>query len=86
MIARVLNFRMGRKTQRTNQFLLSVKDVSSRSAAAAFIGKKVIIKTKSGKIISGKVAAPHGNGGVLRARFKRGVPAEMLGKDVEIAD
>jgi large subunit ribosomal protein L35Ae len=86
MIARVVNFRMGRKTQRTNQFLLSVKDVSTRSEAAGFVGKKVILKTKSGKVICGKVAAPHGNGGVLRARFKKGVPAELLGKDVEIAD
>jgi large subunit ribosomal protein L35Ae len=85
MIARVLNFRMGRKTQRTNQILLSVKDVASREEAAAFVGKKVMIKTKSGKEIHGKVASPHGNNGVLRARFVKGVPAEILGKDIEIA-
>jgi large subunit ribosomal protein L35Ae len=86
MIARVVNFRTGRKTQRTNQFLLTVKDVKSRSEAAAFVGRKVVLKTKSGKLICGKVAAPHGNNGVLRARFTKGVPAEFLGKDIEMAD
>lgn len=86
MIARVVNFRMGRKTQRSNQILLSVKDVGSREEAAAFIGKMVVLKTKSGKELHGKVASPHGNNGVLRARFSKGVPAEILGKDIEIAD
>ena len=84
MKARVLSFRQGRHTQKTNQLLLSVKDVDTRSAAAAFIGKKVTWKTKSGKELVGKIASPHGNNGVLRARFSRGVPGEILGKELEI--
>jgi len=84
MLARVLNFRQGRHTQKTNQLLLSVKDVTSRKAVVPFVGKKVIWKTKSGREIVGKVAGPHGNSGVMRARFSKGVSGEVLGKDLEI--
>lgn len=86
MKARVLSFRGGRHTQRTNQLLLSVKDVDTRAAASAFIGKKVVWKTKSGKEIIGKIASPHGNSGVLRARFKTGISGEVLGKDIEMPE
>jgi large subunit ribosomal protein L35Ae len=86
MIAKVLNFRQGRHTQKTNQVLLSVKEVTDRKGAAKFVGKKVVLKTKSGKEIVGKVAGPHGNSGVLRARFLKGVPGEFLGKEVEVRE
>jgi large subunit ribosomal protein L35Ae len=84
MNAKVLNFRQGRHTQKTNQILLSVRDVTDRKGAAKLVGKKVVLKTKSGKEIVGKVASPHGNSGVLRARFSRGVPGDFLGKEIEI--
>jgi large subunit ribosomal protein L35Ae len=86
MKAKVLNFRRGRHTQKTNQLLLSVRDVDSRSAASKFIGKKVVWKTKSGKVIAGKIASPHGNNGVLRARFSMGISGEVLGKELEIQE
>ena len=86
MKARVLNFRQGRHTQRTNQLLLSVSGVESRKAAAALTGRKVVWKTRSGKEIAGKVASPHGNSGVLRARFPKGISGEVLGKDIEIKE
>ncbi len=84
MKARVLNFRKGRHTQKTNQLLLSVKDVDNSADASGFIGRKVVWKTKTGKIITGKIASPHGNNGVLRARFSKGISGEVLGKELEI--
>ena len=86
MKARVVNFRQGRHTQKTNQLLLSVKDVDNRGAASKFIGKKVTWKTRSGKVIAGKVASPHGNNGVLRARFSKGISGEVIGKEMEIQE
>jgi len=86
MNAKVINFRQGRHTQKTNQLLLSVKDVESRGAASKFIGKKVVWKTTTGKVIAGKVASTHGNNGVLRARFSRGISGEVLGRELEISD
>lgn len=86
MKAKVLNFRQGRHTQKTNQLLLSVKDVDNRAAASKFIGKKISWKTKSGKVIAGKVTSPHGNNGVLRVRFSKGISGEVLGKEIEISE
>lgn len=86
MRAKVLSFRGGRHKRYTNQLLLSVKDIESRSTAARLIGKRVVLRTKSGKEIFGKIACPHGNSGTLRARFGKGVPAETLGKDIEIVE
>jgi large subunit ribosomal protein L35Ae len=86
MKARVLGFRRGKHAQKTNQLLLSVSGVESRASAAGLIGKRVLLKTKSGKEIYGKIASPHGNNGTLRARFGKGVPAEFFGKDIEILE
>ncbi|MBN2331190.1 MAG: 50S ribosomal protein L35ae [Candidatus Aenigmarchaeota archaeon] len=86
MKARVLSYRRGRHVQQTNQLLLSIKDVASRSTAAGFVGRKVVWRSKSGKEIQGKIASPHGKNGVLRARFGKGLPSEVLGKDIEILE
>ncbi|MBN1896776.1 MAG: 50S ribosomal protein L35ae [Candidatus Aenigmarchaeota archaeon] len=86
MKAKVLNFRQGRRTQRTNQLLLSVEDVDSRGAASKLVGRKIVWKTKSGKEIAGKIAGAHGNNGVVRARFSRGVSGEVLGKELELKE
>ncbi|MCD6496521.1 MAG: 50S ribosomal protein L35ae [Candidatus Aenigmarchaeota archaeon] len=86
MKARVLNFRQGRHTQRTNQLLLSVEGIATRIEAAKLTGRRVVWKTKSGKTIAGKVAGPHGNSGALRARFSKGISGEILGKDIEISE
>jgi len=86
MKAKVLSFRRGKHTQRTNQLLLSVPDVENRSTAAGFVGKRVVWLTKSGKEIQGKIASPHGNNGVLRARFGKGMPGAILGHEIEILE
>jgi len=80
----ILSFRRGRHNQRTNQFLLEVEGVDTRAKAAQFIGKSVVWKTPAKREIAGKITHPHGNSGVLRARFTRGLPGTALGTKVEI--
>jgi len=90
MKATILSFRRGRHTQRTNQFLLEVKGVDSKEKASKLIGKKVKwkspAKVRSPKEITGKITSCHGNNGVLRARFSRGLPGEAVRTTVEILD
>jgi large subunit ribosomal protein L35Ae len=86
MKATVLSFRRGRHNLKTNQLLLSVKDIESESSALKLLGKKVTVKTSGGRSIIGKVSGSHGKKGVLRARFRQGVPAGILGKEIEVAD
>ena len=46
--------------------------------------KKVIWKSKAGKIIKGKIAAAHGNNGIVRAIFEKGLPGQAITTGVEI--
>jgi large subunit ribosomal protein L35Ae len=90
MQATILSFRRGRHTQKTNQFLLGIQGIDTRSKASQFIGKRIVWKSpaRSGKPteIFGKITACHGNSGVLRARFSRGLPGEAITTTVEILD
>lgn len=86
MKARVLSFRRGRHTQKTNQFLLEIEGVDSRAKASQMIGRRVVWKSPAKKEIHGKITAPHGNKGALRARFSRGLPGTALGKDIEVIE
>jgi large subunit ribosomal protein L35Ae len=84
--ALILSFRRGRHTQRTNQFLLQVNGADTRAKASQYIGRRVVW-TAPGRLkkqIFGKITTPHGNNGVLRARFSRGLPGTAVGKRVEL--
>jgi len=92
MEAVILSFRRGRHTQKTNQFLLEVKGVDSRAKAAKLIGKRVVWKSRTKsrdrkpKEILGKITACHGNSGVLRARFSRGLPGEAVTSTIKFLE
>ncbi len=86
MNATILSFRMGRHTQVNNQFLLEVDGMDSKGKAAQLIGKRVKWKSPGRKEIFGKITDAHGNKGVLRARFSRGLPGSALGNKVEILE
>jgi large subunit ribosomal protein L35Ae len=86
MKATLLNYRRGRHTQKTNQFLLEVEGCDSKAMASKFIGKRVVWKSPAGKEIFGKVTQPHGTRGVLRARFSKGLPGEALGGKIELLE
>jgi len=84
MNARIVSFRRGRHTQKVNQFLVSIEGVDSKEKASKLVGKKVVWTSSAGKKIHGKISAPHGNKGVLRARFTRGLPGQAVTQKVEL--
>lgn len=83
---KVVQFRMGKRTYTPRHFLIELPEVDSREKAAKFVGNTVEWKSpgKTEKIISGKIAAAHGNKGVLRAIFERGLPGQAIGTEVEV--
>ena len=86
--ALILSFRRGRHTQRTNQFLLGIRGADTRAKASQYIGSRVVW-TSPGKLkkqIHGKITKTHGNNGVLRARFSRGLPGTAVGTLVELLE
>jgi len=86
MKATILSFRRGRHTQTNNQFLLEMEGLDSRGKAAQLIGKRVLWKSPGRKEIFGKITDTHGNKGIVRARFSRGLPGSALGTKVEVLD
>ncbi len=82
----VLQFRRGRKTYKPRHFLIEVPGTDSREKAGKLVGKSVAWKSsgKEPKIISGKIAAAHGNKGIVRAIFEKGLPGQAIGTNLEI--
>ena len=81
----VVSFRRGRHTYTPRHFLIQPFGCDSKEKAAKLIGKKVVWKSPAGKAINGKVAAPHGRKGVVRAIFEAGLPGQAIAMKVEIA-
>jgi large subunit ribosomal protein L35Ae len=79
----IVNYRRGPKTQKPKECLLKFPDVKSFSEASQLIGRKVSWPVGNRKCI-GKIVAPHGRNGQVRARFRKGVPGEALGSFFEI--
>ncbi len=83
MKGRILHFRQNRHSTTGNQMLVSVDGVDDREKAGKLVGKNVTYDTGKNKI-AGVVAGAHGNSGVLRVRFNKGMPGQAIGKDCEI--
>jgi len=84
MKAKVIQFRRGRHTYKPRHFLLEIEGSKNRKDAEKFIGKNVEWKSPAGKIIKGKIAGAHGNNGVVRAIFEKGLPGQAITTEVEI--
>jgi len=81
---KVVQFRRGRKTVHERHFLIEVPGVKTRAEAEKLTGKAVSWVSPAGKIINGKIAAAHGNNGVVRAIFEKGLPGQAITTEVEI--
>ena len=80
----IVNFRRSRHAQTTNQMVISIHGIDSKEKAEALVGKAVTWKSPAGKEIKGKVSAPHGSKGVVRAIFETGMPGQSLSAKVSI--
>jgi large subunit ribosomal protein L35Ae len=81
---KVIQFRRGRKTITERHFLIEIEGVSDKEKAQKFVDKSVVWKSPAGKEIHGKIAATHGNKGVVRAIFEKGLPGQAITTKVEI--
>ena len=82
--AKVIQFRRGRKTFHKRHFLIEIKDSKNRQDAEKFVGKEVEWKSPAGKIINGKISSAHGNNGVVRAIFEKGLPGQAITTKIKI--
>ncbi len=85
MEAIVVQFRRSRKTYHPRHFLLDV-GAKDRSEAEKFIGKEVVWTSqgKDKKQIKGTISSPHGNKGLVRAIFEKGLPGQAITQEVKL--
>ena len=81
---KIIQFRRGRHTIKEKHFLIEVEESKTRIDAEKFVGKEVVWKSGAGKIIKGKVSGAHGNKGVVRAIFEKGLPGQAVTTEVDI--
>jgi len=79
----IASYRRGPKTQKPKEYILRFPGIESVSGAARLIGRKVAWPIKKHKV-RGKIVALHGKNGLVRARFRKGVPGQALGSLIEI--
>ncbi|MFA5382676.1 MAG: 50S ribosomal protein L35ae [Candidatus Micrarchaeia archaeon] len=86
MKGKIINYRRGRKTEYTNQYVIEVNGITSKEKASILCGKRISWKTTTGNEIVGKITKAHGNGGAVLARFNKGLPGQAVGTDVDIQE
>lgn len=85
MKATVVQFRRGRHVIHERHFLLDV-GAKDRTEAKKFVGKEVVWTSqgKEKKQIKGKITSPHGNNGLVRAIFEKGLPGQAITQEAEV--
>lgn len=83
MKGKVIQFRRGLKRIHERHFILDV-GTKNRNEAGKFVGKEIIWKSPAGKEIKGKISSAHGNNGLVRAIFEKGLPGQARNDDVEV--
>jgi large subunit ribosomal protein L35Ae len=79
----LIQFRRGKKRIHERHYILDV-GVDDKEKALKFVGKEVEWTSPAGKKIKGKIAAPHGNNGRVRAIFEIGLPGQAMTDEVDI--
>ena len=83
MQGKVIQFRRSRKRIHEHHFIIDVQ-AKNREEAGKFIGKELTWTSPAGKKIKGKIAAAHGNKGLVRAIFEKGLPGQARNESVEV--
>lgn len=80
---KVVQFRRGLKRIHERHYILDV-GAKSLEEAKKYAGKDVVWTSPSGKTINGKVSDSHGNKGMIRAIFEKGLPGQARNTEVLI--
>jgi large subunit ribosomal protein L35Ae len=80
---RILYYRTGPRTQKSKECIIQFTHILSASEAASLVGRKVVWRQNKNRIV-GTIIALHGLKGLVRVRFRRGVPGNALGSTVEL--
>ncbi|CAI5966342.1 unnamed protein product [Closterium sp. NIES-65] len=88
----VLGHKRGKSNVHEHTSLLQIENVQSKEESQWYLGKRIVYiykaKTlKNGSLYRsmwGRVTRPHGNTGVVRAKFKKNLPCTATGRRVRV--
>ncbi len=78
----IVNYRTGPKTQRPKEYIVRFDACKSARQAARLIGRKVAWPVGEHEI-RGRIVSVHGKNGLVRVRFRKGLPGQT-GIQIEI--
>lgn len=78
MKGKVIQFRRGAQKYKPRHFLIQPEGITSKKEAEKLKGKTVEWKSPAGRIINGIVSETHGNKGLLRVIFDKGLPGQAV--------
>jgi len=84
MKGKVIQFRRGRHRIHERHFLIEIEGITNKEKAEKLKGKQVIWKSPAGKIIHGEISSSHGNHGLVRVIFEKGLPGQAITTEVSI--
>ena len=87
MKAKIIQFRRGRHRIHERHYLIDV-GMKNKEDASKFVGREVTWESsgKDKKQIKGKISASHGNKGIVRAIFEKGLPGQAITEEVEVKE
>ena len=83
MKGKIIQFRRGLQRIHERHYIIDV-GAKDRLEAKKYSGKIVTWTSPSGKEIKGIISDSHGNKGMVRARFEKGLPGQARNEEVEI--
>ncbi|CAG7929091.1 unnamed protein product [Penicillium olsonii] len=89
---RHLSYQRSKHALTPNTSLVKIEGVDDTKSANFYLGKKVAfvyrakreVRGSNIRVIWGKVTRPHGNSGVVRAKFRNNLPPKSLGATVRV--
>jgi len=86
MDGKVIQFRRGRHRIHERHFIIEILGSKSKEEAKKFVGKEVVWTSpgKNKKEIKGKISGTHGNNGLVRAVFEKGLPGQAVTTKVSV--
>lgn len=80
----ILNYIRSPDNQKNKFMAIKIQGIDSDKEAARFIGRSVIWQTVSEKKLKGKIIKTHGKNGIVKARFEKGLPGQVIGKEIKL--